>query len=214
MARPKSDIEPRIVHAARHRFLADGVDGASLRGIARDAGTNIGMIYYYFPTKDDLFLAVVEEIYEKVLADVAQTLSQSSRFEDRVRGFYARMAAMNDTEAQVFRLVAREALSSSARLERVIDRFKRGHIPLMLQTVGDGIAEGKLSHELHPALLAMATLVIGAVPTMIRRVAADQLPWVGLPDGEAFTDQLVRILLRGISAQPPAIDREQSNPEK
>ena len=59
MARPKSDIEPRIIHAARRRFLEDGVDGASLRKIAREAGTNIGMIYYYFPTKDDLFLAYV-----------------------------------------------------------------------------------------------------------------------------------------------------------
>ena len=62
MARPRSDIEPRIVHAARRRFLKEGVDGASLRTIARDAKTSIGMVYYYFPTKDDLFFAVVEEV--------------------------------------------------------------------------------------------------------------------------------------------------------
>ena len=30
MARPRSDIIERIVHAARERFLQDGVDGASL----------------------------------------------------------------------------------------------------------------------------------------------------------------------------------------
>src|SRR4029077_6434218 len=57
MARPRSDIQPRIVRAARERFLAEGVDGASLRTIASDAGTNVGMVFYYFPTKDDLFLA-------------------------------------------------------------------------------------------------------------------------------------------------------------
>ena len=62
MARPRSDIQKRIVLAARTRFLADGVDGASLRHIARAARTSIGMVYYYFPTKDDLFLAVVEEL--------------------------------------------------------------------------------------------------------------------------------------------------------
>jgi AcrR family transcriptional regulator len=45
MARPASDIAPRIVHAARERFLFEGVDGASLRNIAKDAGTNIGMVY-------------------------------------------------------------------------------------------------------------------------------------------------------------------------
>ena len=37
MARPRSDIQPRIVEAARYRFLRAGVDGASLREIAKDA---------------------------------------------------------------------------------------------------------------------------------------------------------------------------------
>jgi len=77
MARPRSDIAPRVVIAARERFLKDGVDGASLRAIAHDARTSIGMIYYYFPTKDDLFLAVVEQVYEKVLADMASALEAS-----------------------------------------------------------------------------------------------------------------------------------------
>ena len=38
MARPRTDIQPRIVRAARARFLAEGVDGASLRAIARRRG--------------------------------------------------------------------------------------------------------------------------------------------------------------------------------
>src|SRR5512141_201018 len=161
MPRPKSDIEPRIVHAARHRFLVEGVDGASLRRIARDAGTSIGMIYYYFPTKDDLFLAVVEEIYGQVLADLEASLEHASHFDERVQLLYARFNTMTETEIQVFQLVAREALSSSARLERLIERFKRGHIALMLQTVGGGIAAGELTPELHPALMSISTLVIG-----------------------------------------------------
>ena len=101
MARPRSDIGPRIVHAARRRFLVEGVDGASLRAIAHDARTSIGMIYYYFPTKDDLFLAVVEEMYVTVLADMktvrtivdnegkygrkgdSHTLTETTTFRDR-----------------------------------------------------------------------------------------------------------------------------------
>jgi hypothetical protein len=36
MGSPRTDIQPRIVRAARARFLAEGVDGASLRTIAAD----------------------------------------------------------------------------------------------------------------------------------------------------------------------------------
>ena len=140
MARPRSDIEPRIVHAARRRFLEDGVDGASLRNIARDAGTNIGMIYYYFPTKDDLFLAVVEEIYEKVLLDLETALAAAEPFEARVAAVYRRAGSLTDDEVDVFRLVVREAMVSSSRLDRLVERFKRGHIALMLRAVAEGMA--------------------------------------------------------------------------
>jgi AcrR family transcriptional regulator len=44
MARPRSDIRPRLLASARARFLREGVDGASLRSIAKDAATNIGMV--------------------------------------------------------------------------------------------------------------------------------------------------------------------------
>src|SRR6266511_1861365 len=93
MARPRTDIEPRILHAARARFLADGVDGASLRAIARAAGTSIGMLYYYFPSKDDLFLAVVEEVYSALLADLTGALAPGVPVDERIGRLYDRVAA-------------------------------------------------------------------------------------------------------------------------
>src|SRR5688500_18883572 len=144
MARPASDIAARIVHAARDRFLTEGVDGASLREIAREAGTSIGMIYYYFPTKDDLFLAVVEEVYEVVLRDLAAALNQDAPFEARVLAMYQRVGACSNLELEVVRLIVREALASSPHFERLIERFKRGHLALVLSTVGNGLESGSI----------------------------------------------------------------------
>ena len=98
MPRPRSDIEPRLVAAARARFLSDGVDGASLRAIAADAGTSIGMIYYYFPTKDELFLAVVEEAYEKLVQDLDRALDPALPVRDRLERMFARVGALTDEE--------------------------------------------------------------------------------------------------------------------
>lgn len=199
MARPRSDIEPRIIHAARRRFLEDGVDGASLRNIARDAGTNIGMIYYYVPTKDDLFLAVVEEIYAKVLAQLEEAIEQEVSFEARVSAIYARVGALGADELDVMRLVVRESIASSARLERLIERFKRGHIGLMLRAVAEGLGSGQLDPRFHPAVMVMSTFALGIAPQMIRRIAADRMAFLGLPDGPAFAKQLVEVLLHGIA---------------
>src|SRR5262245_29839464 len=105
MARPKSDIQPRILTAARARFLADGVDGASLRGIASDAGTSIGMVYYYYPTKDELFFGVVEELYRKLLADVEAAIAPDAPVKQRVERLYGRIARLSEDELLMARLV-------------------------------------------------------------------------------------------------------------
>src|SRR5690606_7035067 len=153
MARPRTDIEPRLLRAARERFLADGVDGASLRAIARAAGTSIGMLYYYFPTKDDLFLAVVEEVYSELLADLTGALSVEAPIEERLARLYARFARISQRELEIIRLVVREMLAPSPRLARLIHRFQHGHLPLVQDALAAGLAEGRLDPRFPLSLL-------------------------------------------------------------
>jgi AcrR family transcriptional regulator len=198
MARPKSDIEPRILHAARARFLFEGVDGASLRAIAKDASTSIGMVYYYFPTKDDLFLAVVEEVYERVLADLVVALAPEHSVRERIRRLYERIGRLSDEELLVLRLVVREALISSTRLERILSRFERGHLPLVFRTISDGMADGTLDAKRHPLLLAGALVGMGGAPQVLRRVLGDRFPALG---GDGVAEQLVDLLLNGAASR-------------
>lgn len=202
MGRPASDIRPRLIAAARTRFLADGVDGASLRAIASDARTNIGMVYYYFPTKDDLFFAVVEDVYAALLADLAEALAPDVAVDERLRRLYRRLGAMSETEATTVRLILRELLVSNERLRQVIERFQRGHIPLVLQAIRDGMVDGTLDRELPPLLVAIVTLALGAAPQFMLRRAGPHLPLAGLPSGPELADQLVAILLGGVGARP------------
>jgi len=204
MARPRSDIAPRIVRAARRRFLRQGVDGASLRAIAQDAKTSIGMIYYYFPTKDDLFLAVVEDVYEKAMADLEAAVTGDLSFEEKIERLYRRVGQLTATELDVFKLVLREALISSARVPKLLERFRKGHLGLALRTVGEGLMKGELTDRHHPAVLAASTLVLGIAPQMIRRIAGPSAPFAELPEGEALAAALVSVLMKGIGKEPGA----------
>jgi AcrR family transcriptional regulator len=202
MARPRSDIEPRILHAARARFLSDGVDGASLRGIASDAGTSIGMVYYYFATKDDLFFAVVEELYVKLLADVEALLAPNAPVRERIERLFARVARLDDEELLVLRLVVREALTSNERFARLRERFKAGHIPLVARLVADGYAAGEFDAKLHPMVAMLCMAGMGLAPQLIRRALADVLPFPGAPAGEDLSKLLVQALFQGVGAKP------------
>jgi AcrR family transcriptional regulator len=162
MARPKSDIEPRILAAARARFLSDGVDGASLRGIASDAGTSIGMVYYYFATKDELFFGVVEELYGKLLQDIEVAIAPDVSVRERAERLFARVARVSDDEALVMRLVLREALTSNTRFARLRERFRTGHVPLIARLIADGYASGAFDRNVHPmvTMLSFAGFVV------------------------------------------------------
>ncbi len=50
-----------ILDAATELFLADGYDGASLAKVARAAGVSTATLFKRFPTKADLFDAIVTE---------------------------------------------------------------------------------------------------------------------------------------------------------
>lgn len=201
MARPKSDIEPRILHAARARFLADGVDGASLRGIAADAGTSIGMVYYYFPTKDDLFFAVVEELYVQVLGDIEAAIQPDTSVRERVERLYLRIARLSEEELLVARLVVREALTSSSRFERLRARFESGHIPLIARLIGDGYASGAFDPKLHPMLSMLSVAGLAVVPQLIRRALEGHLPFPGAPSGDELAKALVGVLFNGTAPE-------------
>jgi TetR/AcrR family transcriptional regulator, upper aerobic nicotinate degradation pathway regulator len=204
MARPRTDIQPRIVRAARNRFLLEGVDGASLRSIAHDARTSIGMVYYYFRTKEALFLAVVEDVYAKLLADLEQTLAPDAPIEERLRRTYRRVASMSEDEFTVIRMVVREIFISSKRRARLIERFSRGHLPLVLGAILDGVQQGRLKDSHHPAVLVISTATLAVFAQIIRRLAADQLPpELSVPSGEALAESLCDVLLYGIAKPGP-----------
>jgi AcrR family transcriptional regulator len=55
------DQRQRIIDAAKRVFATKGLNGASLREIAREAGVTTGAIYYHFENKNDLLAQVMSK---------------------------------------------------------------------------------------------------------------------------------------------------------
>jgi AcrR family transcriptional regulator len=54
------DRRTAILDAAREQFAERGYVGASVRGIARDAGVDPALVHHYFGTKEQVFVAAME----------------------------------------------------------------------------------------------------------------------------------------------------------
>ena len=55
-----------VLEAAATEFARFGLGGARVDRIAAQAGVNVRMLYYYFTSKDALFLAVLERAYRTI----------------------------------------------------------------------------------------------------------------------------------------------------
>jgi len=206
MARPRSDIRPRLLDSARARFLVDGVDGASLRRIARDAGTNVGMVYYYFKTKDELFYAVVEEVYSALLSQIGALLEANTTLRDRLLAVALRVGEMTQDELDIVRIVVRESLVASERREHLLERFAEGHVGLILGALQQGVSSGELDPR-HPAPMLLP-VVAGAlaIPQFLRRLvgASSPLFLLALPSSEALAKASIDIILHGVGRTEPS----------
>lgn len=72
----------RILEAACHLFARKGFSATSVRDITQAAGVTNPMVYYYFGSKEALFLAVLEEALAVVLEGTQGLLEGGAGFEE------------------------------------------------------------------------------------------------------------------------------------
>ena len=119
-----------------------------------------------------------------------------------IERMFARVGALTDEELTIVRLVVREALVSSSRLDRLMERFRRGHVALILKTVFDGFQSGTFDRNVNPVGVALSLVSLAGPAQLIRRFAAERLPIQGAPSGEALSRELVSALFDGVGAKP------------
>jgi AcrR family transcriptional regulator len=197
MARPPSDIRARLVDAARPRFLEHGVDGASLRDIAREAETSLGIVVYWFPKKEDLFDEVLESAYGPIVADLTRLLGRDASTRERLHAVVLRLASASGKELDVLRLIAREAIGSASRRRRILRRFMKGHVLHLLAAMKEGVERGELDSSIPLPMMVVAFVALGALPQIVRRAAG--LPGrLAMPGKERLAAISIELFFRAL----------------
>jgi AcrR family transcriptional regulator len=73
--RRQTNRRDALLQAAARQFLANGFAATSMRDIAADANMQPGSIYYHFPSKADLLVAVHEEGLRRITEATAEALA-------------------------------------------------------------------------------------------------------------------------------------------
>ncbi len=95
-----------ILAAAKDVFLAAGFEAASMAEIAKVAGGSKQTLYSYFPSKDELFVAVMLEYGLRMIQPAFQVLEDNTDLADGLKAFgRAFLTAISTPDVIAFRRV-------------------------------------------------------------------------------------------------------------
>ena len=188
-----------LMASARQLFLRRGFHASSLELVAEEAGFTIGAVYSRFGSKADLFLAILDEHIDQIVAGVAQVAGLDQPLPAHAELLAGRRMALLERERDWFPLVL-EFWSHAARDERLRREFAARHERLVGTYAGlieADYARLGLALPLAPEVLARAVVAMGNGVALERLADPGRVP-------EGLLSTMAVAFLRGLATDDPA----------
>ena len=155
------DLRARILIAATRAFAERGYGATSIREVVEAVGCTKPALYYYFPSKADLFVEVLarpHREYASLLSDIA---AREAPLREKLTELFTRLLSAVEQDPTPMRLV----LTTHLRPERGQPAFDlyaahEGAMSLMEEIITKGVAEGAIRSDLPPRLIALPMMGI------------------------------------------------------
>ena len=197
LARPAR--RKQLLGAAQELFVAHGYHAAAMDDIAERAGVSKPVLYQHFPSKLELYCALLDQHAAHLLRAVRTALASTTDNHSRVAASVAAYFDFVDGEGTdvegAFRLVFESDLRNDPAVRERVERMTRG--------CADAIAE-TIAHDTGYRAEEAQLLSIGL--TGLMEVSARW--WLTSPDRipkERAVELLLGLAWRGISGSPRAV---------
>lgn len=189
---PKSTRE-RILDAAMELFSAKGFHDTKLDEIVAEASASKGSIYFHFPNKEKLFIALVDQFADLIERRAKEAIAGEA---DSIRRVQAALEAVLETFSK-YRRPAKLLLVQAVGLGTVFERKRievNDRFVLLIKTyLDDAVADGSIP-PVNTQIVSHAWM--GAIYNIV-------IQWVytGEPTKDDIMDALLPLLLKSVSYQ-------------
>ena len=170
MRRSSEQTKAVILAAARARFGLAGFQGATIRGIAADAGVDPAMVMRYYGSKDKLFAAAAE--FDLRFPDVA-TMDRAQMGRALVRHFLDRW------EDDALVILLRSSATNGEAAQRMQEIFQNQIRPLAASLVSEeeaGVRAGLVATQILGMALCRFVL---RLPPVVEMSRDEVVEWIG-----------------------------------
>ena len=171
-----------ILNAAVHEFAQEGVAGARTDAIARSAGVNKALLYYYFKDKEAMYRAVLDQVFGGVRAAIHNALSQELSPREKLASYVCAHFDYIASNPLYPRIVQAEFLRAGrdpSRLQRIAKEYFRPvflEISALLQA-GAKSGDFRPVDPLHfiPSMISVIVFYFNTAPIMKLMTGSDPM---------------------------------------
>ncbi len=190
----------KIAHSAAKLFSEKGFSGTKTREIAEKAGVSEALIYKHFPSKEDLYAAILaeESPVPHLLAQVRGLAEE--RQDEAVFRMIAKTIVEGAPDAHLMKLILYSALEN----HELSDMFFQNHIKVFYDFLANYIQkriQEKVFKPVPPLVAArafMGMLIYHRLLTVLFRASLPQSP-------AEIVETFVPIFLQGLVAEPKRV---------
>jgi AcrR family transcriptional regulator len=156
-------VQRNILEVATAEFAREGFGGARVDAIANRTRTSKRMIYYYFGSKERLYLAVLEAAYSSIRQQEATLDLEHQTPEQALATLVASTFDYYHAHPEFVRLVMNENIMDGVHMKRskTIGRLNVTVIDSLRDIVERGRKAGVFRHDVDPLELHMTISALG-----------------------------------------------------
>ena len=195
---PKSRAREKILAAALELFSVNGFEGTTTRDIAARAGTNLGLIKYYFGNKDALWKAVIDSAYEELRVSMGPVMSADVEDAEQIADVIRTAVRFVGRKPAFVRLMNDEGKRKGPRMRWLVDRHGRWLFEASTTFLNRARKKGLVPDvdpiHLHYMFFGSLGLIFSQAPECRRLTGND--PTVGKASIEAHAEAMVALFVR------------------
>lgn len=148
-ATDSADTRRRILDIARASFAAGGYDGSTNRDLAAEVGLTAGALYHYFGSKLDLYLAVHDDLQQRVYGQFNQATDVADGFLGKFEAILdtAHMLNKEDPTMAAFLGVVRTDMRRHPEIQALLGEHSSRRDDFFVRLVDAGVASGEISKK-------------------------------------------------------------------
>lgn len=158
--RMSTEGKARIIQAAKQVISRSSIAGATMRGIAEEAGQSTGAIYHYYNSKEEILYEIMDQSLSETLRISNESKKREQSCEELIEEIYAHILKRFDKteENRIQFYLAQEAILGNNELK---EKFKSKYQEWVSRT--EELMQNMYGKSPTKYNKALATLLIGAI---------------------------------------------------